>query len=123
MILTLCQQFGWTVLGNSFTNEPNKQRMSGVGLVYNNNYSKKIAIKVEQVNKIQVYVNQYNASNGSTKVDPDLKNLFGDLSVDWIFVKDNFTQVDLDYYPDFTVIQKFELFLAHYSTPNLVEQI
>ncbi|CAF0980842.1 unnamed protein product [Brachionus calyciflorus] len=122
LILTICQQYGWTVLGNSFTNEPNKRRMSGVALVYNNNYSKKIAIKVEKTNKIQVYVNQYNTSDGS-KIDPELKNLFGDLSVDWLLVKDNYTQIDLDYYPDFTEIQKFELFLAHYSTPYLVEQV
>lgn len=75
------------------------------------------------MNDIQVYLNQYNVKiSPATNVDQQLKGLFGDLSVDWIFVKDNFTLINIDSYPGFTKMQKFELFLAHYSTNEIVEQ-
>lgn len=54
-------------------------------------------------------------------MDQNLKSLFGDMSVDWIFVKDNFNEIHLDSYPGFSLMQKFELFLAHFSTPDLIE--
>lgn len=82
---------------------------------------RKIAIKVENVNKIEVYVNQYNPSDSITPNDSEMKNLFENISLDWIFLKDKFRHIDLQQYPDFTDIQRFELFLAHYSTQNVVE--
>lgn len=39
---------------------------------------------------------------------------------DWVYIKENYIPVSLDSYPGFTKIQKYELFLAHFSTPKFV---
>ncbi len=77
-------------------------------------------MRIGPVNEIKLYVNQYNLnseeSNSHIDVDQSLKNLLGNLNANWLTIKDNFTPVDIDNYPGFTKIQKFELFLAHHST-------
>ena len=121
LITTLSQLFGWKVLGNSFINELNKKSMTGMALLYNDNFSKKIGIKLGPVNEIQLYVNQYNCTDEKNiEIDQSLKSLLGDSSANWLFIKDNFAPVDIESYPGFTKIQKFELFLAHYSTSEFV---
>ena len=39
---------------------------------------------------------------------------------DWVYIKENYVPVELDSYPGFTKIQKYELFLAHFSTSKFV---
>jgi hypothetical protein len=97
--------------------------MIGTALIYNDKYSKKIGIRLGPVNHIELYVNQYGsgADGNNVQIGENLKNLLGDLSANWLMIKDNFILVDLDTYPGFTKLQKFELFLAHYSTQNLIK--
>ena len=40
LISALSQSYGWTILSNSFTNEPNSKVLNGIALIYNNKYSK-----------------------------------------------------------------------------------
>lgn len=82
---------------------------------------RKIAFKVEKINRIEVFVNQYNPSDSTNFCSSEAKNLFESIYIDWIFLKDTFKQIDLEQYPDFTDMQRFELFLAHYSTPDIIE--
>lgn len=71
------------------------------------------------MNRIEVFVNQHNTAKASN-VDDNLRKLLGEANVDWIFVKDNYTSVNLDAYPALTKMQKFELLLAHYSTEQII---
>jgi mediator of RNA polymerase II transcription subunit 17 len=127
LITTMSQLFDWTVLSNSFTNELNNKFLSGLALIYNNKFSKKIGIRVGPVNRMEFYVNQFNNSTETEAInkvldsDENLKNLLGDLNAEWIYIKDNYTKVDIDTYPGFTAIQKFELFLAHYSNKDFID--
>jgi hypothetical protein len=81
-------------------------------------------LRIGPVNEIKTFVNQYNLNpdENATQVDIDqsLKNLLGNLNANWLTIKDNFTPVDIESYPGFTKIQKFELFLAHYSTVDVL---
>ena len=73
-----------------------------------------------QFNEIQIFVNQYNLKS-EPLVNPQFESMLGEeLSIDWIFIKDNYVKVDIDTYPGFTKMQKFELILANYSTNQLV---
>lgn len=36
--------------------------------------------------------------------------------IDWIYIKDNYLNVDIDSYPGSNQMQKFELILANYSS-------
>jgi hypothetical protein len=70
------------------------------------------------VNDLQLFVNQYAFAEQTADSDTgaDLRSLIGDLNVNWLTLKDKFKPVDVNAYPGFTKIQKFELFLANYST-------
>lgn len=84
------------------------------------------------VNEMDVYVNQLNvktATNSSEEsssssrttanVNEDLKKMLGESNLEWIFNKDNYDPIDIDAYPGWTCMQKFQLLLANYST-NLI---
>ena len=80
------------------------------------------------VNKIELYVIQFNNSvneseavSNALNTNPNLKSLLGDLNAEWIYIKDNYIKIDILSYPGFTNIQKFELFLAHYSSVDFIE--
>ena len=88
--------------------------------------NRKIGIRVGPVNNIELYVNQYNKPtdeviNKAMANDSNLKNLLGEINTEWIYIKDNYEKIDLGSYPGTTKIQKFELFLAQYSTSDYIE--
>ena len=76
---------------------------------------------------MELYVNQFNSSSDDVAIskvlerDANLKNILGDLNAEWIYNKDNYSQIDVESYPGNTLIEKFELFLAHYSNKNFVD--
>jgi hypothetical protein len=77
---------------------------------------------VGPVNKMEFYLNQFNSSvEDDAVVNSDLKNLLCDLNAEWIYSKDKYVQVDIEFFPGNTLVQKFELFLAYYSTKDYVE--
>jgi len=39
---------------------------------------------------------------------------------EWVYIKENFLPVDINSYPGFTLIQKYELFLANFSTTKFI---
>lgn len=116
LIVSLSQQLGWSLLGSSFTNEQNTLIMRGSGLFYNDSFKKKIAVRIPSVNQIELYVFQYN----SMKPEETNRNLAGS-TVDWVYIKENYTPVDINFYPGFTQIQKYELFLGHFSTSQYIK--
>ena len=76
------------------------------------------------VNKMEFYVNQFNRILHNEDQDvpnDDLKNLLSDLNAEWIYSKDKYAKIDIELFPGNTLIQKFELFLAHYSSKDYVE--
>lgn len=79
------------------------------------------------VNRIQLFVNQYNDDTGvnssEQKIDSTLKSMLGEMVSVWLVAKNRFVSVDLNKYPGMTVMQKFELFLADYATPEPVVQL
>ena len=68
-------------------------------------------MKIASVNQIELYVLQY-----ETKNNPEEANS----GIDWTYIKENYSRVELDSYPGFTQIQKYELFLGHFSTRELI---
>lgn len=84
------------------------------------------------VNEMDVYVNQFNvktaknsvveeasSSSKSANVNEELKKMLGESNLEWIFNKDNYDPIDIDAYPGWTCMKKFQLLLANYST-NLI---
>ena len=78
---------------------------------------RKIAIKVATVNEIDLHVFQYDDKD-TKHVEP--YSVENSSFEDWVYIKENYVPVDLTSYPGFTKIQKYELFLAHFSTPKFV---
>jgi len=72
---------------------------------------------------MELYVNQFNRSEApfTDANSVNLKNLLSDINAEWIFSKDKYAQIEIDSFPGYTLVQKFELFLAHYSTKDCVE--
>jgi hypothetical protein len=46
----------------------------------------------------------------------EFKTNQSDDEFNWLHIKDKYTAIDINNYPGFTQIQKYELFLAHFST-------
>lgn len=111
LIISLSQLLGWNILGSTFTNEQNTLIMQGTALLCNDDFKKKLAVKIASVNQIELYVLQY-----ETKNNPEEANS----GIDWTYIKENYSRVELDSYPGFTQIQKYELFLGHFSTRELI---
>lgn len=40
---------------------------------------------------------------------------------EWVYVKENYTYVDIENYPGLTQIQKYELFITHFSTHENIQ--
>ena len=76
-------------------------------------------MKVPSVNQIELYVFQYSANTLNDYKEDDLADDAG--SDEWVYIKENYVKVDIDDYPGFTQIQKFELFLAHFSTNQYMD--
>lgn len=119
LIISLSQLLGWNVVGSTFTNEQNTLIMRGTALLCNDEYKKKIAVKVPTVNQIEIYVFQYNTNTMNEYKDDELTDDAG--TDEWVYIKENYVKVDIEDYPGFTQIQKYELFLAHFSTNQYID--
>ena len=104
-------------------------------LLWNSVYSKKLAIKLGPVNKIEIYLKKYNTNEGGSLTEAavsaangyDNGGEGGDcgggggennenfmINLEWLAaIQKSYTKVDIyDAYPGRTLISKFELFLA-----------
>ena len=68
------------------------------------------------MNKIELFVFQYEAS----RPEDEASRRAAEIGLDWVHIEENYAAVDVDSYPGFTQIQKYELFLAHFSTSRYV---
>ena len=126
----LCKLFDWTIISNGTL--VSDTHTYSILLIWNAQYSKKIAIKLGPVNRIEVYVKKFNNSNEMTTNggisapancnDTNTNDVFDDLgdnddgciNLEWLAaVKKTFSKIDInDSYPGRTLMAKFELFLA-----------
>lgn len=88
--------------------------MRGTALLCNDVFKKKIAVRIPSVNQFELYIYQYGSVEENAKKDQHADN------TDWTYIKENYRQVDIEWFPGFTQIQKFELFLGYVSTSQYV---
>jgi hypothetical protein len=84
--------------------------------------SKKIAIKLGPVNKIEIFLKKYNTNEGNLRETTSNGHECGEdsgednimINLEWLVaIQKSYSKVDIyDAYPGRTLISKFELFLA-----------
>lgn len=119
-IQELSKVFNWTVLANG-TVETNFH-VCPVLLLWNSMNSKKIAIKLGPVNKIEIFLKKYNTNEGNLREATSNGHDSGEdsgednimINLEWLVaIQKSYSKVDIyDAYPGRTLISKFELFLA-----------
>jgi hypothetical protein len=70
------------------------------------------------VNQFELYVFQYGLDENEEYKSEESSNQNEN---EWIYIKENYTYVDIDSFPGLTQIQKYELFISKFTSDKNIE--